>query len=105
MIHITTRGRWGIAARGHAQAAPRGQDIVCAAVSVLLDTYAAAAQDLDAQLRLRQAPGRMEIEICSLPRRHRRQMDALRTAILIGLERVATAYPARVRLDGNTERS
>ena len=99
MIMITTQGRWGITARGHAELAPHGRDIVCAAVSTLLDTYAAAARGLDARLQLRQAPGRMDITVCGLPRKHRRELDAVRAAVLTGLARVAVAYPARVRLE------
>lgn len=98
MIIIHTGGRWDLAARGHA-GGPVGQDIVCAAVSTLLDTYAAAARSLDARMRLRQAPGRMEVVITELPRKHRRELEAVRAAVLIGLHRLATAYPARVRLD------
>ena len=99
MIHITTWGRWGVTARGHADYAPHGQDIVCAAVSVLLDTYAAAARRYQAEYQLRQAPGRMDILIRTLPPKHRRELDAVRAAVLAGLERVAMAYPGRIYLD------
>lgn len=99
MITITTQGDWGLRARGHAGYAPHGRDIVCAAASVLLDTYACAARGMQARLRLRQAPGCMEIAVCDLPRKHRRELAAVRAAVLQGLARVAMTYPDHVRLE------
>ena len=98
MIHITANDRWDLEIRGHAVWAPVGQDIVCAAVSALADTYAAAARDLNAGLHLRQGPGLMQIRIVGLPLRSRRELDAVRAAILTGLGRLAQAYPDRVRI-------
>lgn len=103
MIIIHPSGRWDLSARGHA-GGPAGQDIVCAAVSTLLDTYAAAARDLQARLQLRQAPGRMEVAVIALPPRHRRELDAVRAAVLTGLRRIAAAYPARVQIDSAIKR-
>lgn len=48
MIHIVLRdnGMWAL---GHSGYAPKGQDVVCAAVSILME---AAAAELEAQNRL-----------------------------------------------------
>lgn len=98
MIHITIHDKYGLEIRGHAGAGPVGGDIVCAAVSVLADTYAVAVRDLGAEFSLRQGPGRMEIRVGAVPRRSRRELAAVRAAILVGLGRVSQAYPDRVRL-------
>ena len=45
MIHVTLKDN-ALWARGHSGSGPRGQDILCAAVSILMEATAAALADL-----------------------------------------------------------
>lgn len=85
---------------GHAGQGPRGQDIVCAAVSALVQT---AALGLDERLGIpavvAAGPGRFA---CSLPRElpdpiRLRAQDILETMCL-GLAAIAREHPRNVRL-------
>ena len=85
---------------GHAGQAPRGQDVVCAAVSALVQTAALGLDDrLGIPAVVSAGPGRFA---CALPRQLSEQMrlraqDILET-MCIGLAAIAREHPRSVRL-------
>lgn len=88
----------GIIVTGHARAAPRGQDIVCAAVSALIQTFAASAEVLlpTKEFECEITAGKAVItETGNLSDPAR----VLRDSLLIGLEAIAESYPQNVRID------
>ena len=90
-------GALRLSARGHAGAAPPGQDLLCAAVTALcasLARYAAAAGP--AEIRLE--PGDLWIR-CPRPGRRRRELAAVFAATAGGLEALAAAHPAYLRFE------
>ena len=60
-FYTDTRGGIHMTLRGHAGAAPKGEDLVCAACTTLAYTAGQAAQDLKAQGKLTKPP---KIKIC-----------------------------------------
>jgi uncharacterized protein YsxB (DUF464 family) len=92
---------------GHAEAGPRGGDIVCAAVSVLSRT---ALRTLSARegLAVRgEAPGRGEFRLETGPAAgpaDRAFLAAAGTFLLEGLRSVAAEYPRNCKMTVKTER-
>lgn len=90
----------GFTVHGHAGYAPRGEDIVCAAVSALTDTVTLSL------LRLAGVAVRVEAReghlACSLPEvledDAAERADLLINTLLLGVEEIARAYPGRLRL-------
>lgn len=84
---------------GHAGYAPRGQDIVCAAVSSLYETlYAANGKLLNNELNIAEWPRSVVIrwqEEISV------QTEALLSAFFIGISGIADSYPEYVHIDGD----
>lgn len=84
--------------KGHANSAPQGQDLVCAAASVLAFTAAACAEDNRARFlpQIVKREGEMSIR-CSPKKSHlaacRRMMDT----VFAGYEILASRYPDFVR--------
>lgn len=81
---------------GHANTAPRGQDIVCAGVAALSQTAVLGLErHLKRGLQLDVASGKLTTELIGMP-------DALTDAILesmvLGLMEIAKLYPKSVRL-------
>lgn len=86
--------------RGHAMSAPRGQDLVCAAASILAFTAEAALDDEAERFfpRVVKKPGELRIlcEPCSGSRKAcRRLLDTL----WYGFELLAQEYPDFVRAE------
>ena len=86
----------GFAVRGHANAAPHGQDIICAAVSVLAQTSVFGLErHLSRNISLTISEGNLSFELCDSP-------DELTSAILetalLGFREIAKEYPKRVRI-------
>jgi len=86
----------GFEARGHAQAGPKGQDIVCAAVSVLTDSVFLGldrhlkralewnADSGDISVRLKEAPDELT--------------EAILATMVLGLTEIQKIYPDRLRI-------
>ncbi|HMM22787.1 MAG TPA: ribosomal-processing cysteine protease Prp [Selenomonadales bacterium] len=86
----------GFAANGHANTAPRGQDIVCAGVASLTQTAALGLQQhLAREVRLEVTAGKLILDLVKPP-------DALSGAILetmvLGLAEIAKLSPQSVRI-------
>ena len=101
-----------LSARGHAGAAPRGQDVVCAGVSTLVYAFVAYLETLSPiatvedgdggrpHLEVREGDGFLEVKTFGMGGRDR---DAL-AVICEGLGLIASRYPAHVMLDTHTHR-
>ena len=94
--------------QGHAGAAPKGQDLVCAGASTLALTLGKAATLMEEE-ELLAHPALVRLEagdtaISVLPRREwASSADAIFWTILLGLSRLAQAYPQYVQLKGGEQ--
>ena len=88
----------GFSARGHADFADHGEDIVCAAVSAILQAARLGLEAyVGAQLEARMRSGALKLR---WPAAHRDQesVRAIVTTAELAIERIALRYPAHVRL-------
>lgn len=94
MIEVSVR-RDGITVSGHAGYAPQGQDIVCAAVSVLaqnlIESIGALAGD---RIEYSVSPGRVGINYRDLSGESKLLVDSF----FIGICMVAGGYPGNVTI-------
>ena len=96
MIQIT-RYDGGITIQGHAGYAPIGQDIVCAAVSALVQTFIASIDELttDKIEVVTSEQGQIQnIEYSSLSEHG----QVLEGCFFIGLQMIADSYPSNVHV-------
>ena len=95
MITITVK-KGEITARGHADYAPVGADIVCASISTLLQTLACSAVEMrtDAKITAMTA-GDFKLEYEHLSE----TLSVLIGAFIIGIQGVAEAYPENVKVN------
>jgi uncharacterized protein YsxB (DUF464 family) len=94
MIEITHQQN-RITIKGHAQYAPHGQDIVCAAVSALVQTFVASVRELTADaIKADIAAGNVVIEYKSLSA----ESKTLLGSFFIGVRMIAETYPVHVRI-------
>lgn len=99
---VIERKKDGIAIRGHANYAPIGQDIVCSAVSVLVQTLIQSVEELttdkieyDMQPGTDELqPGRVDIKFWCLSDHSKVLIDAF----FIGVESIVNTYPDNVKL-------
>lgn len=87
---ISTITDKGITLTGHAGYAPRGQDIVCACVSAIWQTFTACCEGevMDAT----------DIHTYEKPKEETERENTLFEALVTGLELVAGAYPNHIRI-------
>ena len=94
MIFISRREE-GIKIRGHANYAARGKDIVCAAVSALLENLILSIEELTADtIQYSMQPGTVDIKFWCLSDLSRVLIDAF----FIGIKGIAAAHPKNVKL-------
>lgn len=80
---------------GHAGYAPQGQDIVCAAVSALVQTLIRSVQDLGSdKIEYDISPGRADIRWGDLSEESKTLVDSF----FIGICMIADEYPDNVRI-------
>lgn len=80
---------------GHARAAPPGQDIVCAAVSTLVQTLANALESFtDDVIKIDMQPGRAVVEYKDLSEAGRFLVDSF----FLGFCDIAAEYPEYVTI-------
>lgn len=90
-----TRYKDRITIKGHSGYAPIGQDIVCAAVSVLVQTLIQSVEELTAdKIEYDMQPGTVDIKFWCLSD----QSKVLIDAFFIGVKGIAEAYPNNVEL-------
>ncbi|MDR0707129.1 MAG: ribosomal-processing cysteine protease Prp [Treponema sp.] len=90
--------------KGHAQAGGKGKDIVCAAVSALARTAAAAlaGQDGIAARCEAKKPGEFFLEVVECAEAKKDFLSGVGTFLTIGLDSVARDYPKQCWLSINT---
>lgn len=94
MIEIQRRSD-GIAISGHAHYAPRGQDIVCAAVSTLAQNLIASIEALTVDtIEYSVQSGKIDIKHGNLSEAGQLLVDSF----FVGCELVANSYPDNVKL-------
>ena len=97
-------GSLHMAAQGHAGAAPKGQDLVCAAASALAETLAQAVERLYYQGMLRRCPrvelveGRAEI-IAQPTARFYKETAMVFWTVQNGMGALAAGFPGNVKLE------
>jgi uncharacterized protein YsxB (DUF464 family) len=96
MIEVK-RNSGGITIQGHAGYAPHGQDIVCAAVSTLVQTFLASVDELTADEMLVGFSQQGQIQSIQYERLSERA-QVLLDALFIGIQMIADTYPANVRI-------
>lgn len=85
----------GVKIRGHAHYAEPGKDIVCAAVSVLVQTLIQSVEELTTdRIEYSMQPGTVDIKFWCLSD----QSKVLIDAFFIGIKGVAAAHPDNVRI-------
>lgn len=81
---------------GHANYAPHGQDIVCAAISTLVQTLIQSVEDLCTdQISYHLQPGKVEIKHGNLTKDAQLLLDSF----FIGVYMIADKYPDNVRIE------
>lgn len=102
MTHVDIRhddANWYVSIDGHAGYAPAGQDIVCAAVSMLTCTLSQWIEDsvLLARRRQESGDGWFEAEIVArdIPR-----VESAMSVFLTGFRLLAKQYPQHVKMAG-----
>ena len=90
-----TRYKDRITIKGHSGFAPIGQDIVCAAVSVLVQTLIQSVENLTAdKIEYSMSPGTVDIKFWCLSDPSKVLIDAF----FIGIKGIAESHPDNVRL-------
>lgn len=93
MIEVT-RLKDGIKIRGHAHYAEPGKDIVCSAVSVLVQTLIQSVENLTAdKITYDMQPGTVDIKFWSLSDHSKVLIDSF----FLGIKGTAEAHPDNVR--------
>lgn len=92
---VVERRKEGISLRGHANYAKPGKDIVCAGVSVLVQTLIQSIEGLTAdKIQYSVSPGTVDIKYGSLSK----DAQLLVNSFFIGIQMIANDYPANVKL-------
>ncbi len=88
-----------VSASGHSGYAKSGGDVVCAAVSTLVQTAYLAIADVVGDIRYERdaARGYFEFEIPSLGDRH--DADVILRAMVVGLKDLSSGYPQYIKLE------
>lgn len=99
MIKVTITNNQ-ISVIGHAEYAPHGQDIVCAAVSALLQTFIMSVEELtDDKIICDISAGNAVIKYKELSK----QSKLLVSSFLIGIQAISAGYPQYVKYSPSLE--
>lgn len=83
----------GITITGHAGYAPHGKDIVCAAISALVQTFIASVEELtEDEIIYIMEPGKIVLKHGNLSKR----AQTLKDSFFVGVKMVADTYPDHV---------
>lgn len=94
MITVT-RNNGGISIQGHAGYAPHGQDVVCAAVSTLVQNLVVSISEITTdEIQYDMQPGLAKIDHGKLSEKAQVLVDSC----IIGVRMIAEQYPAYVNL-------
>ncbi len=108
MTHITVNkkgNRYNIKLNGHANYAPNGQDIVCAATSMITFMLLQMIDNMNARnevsiIRQRQEEGFVDIEV-SVGKIYQDYFDTVLDVILTGYKLLGNKYPNNIFLETN----
>jgi len=90
-----------VTVRGHARSAPKGEDLICAAVSALVQTYHFSLQrllqiDIEAVVR----DGYFSLSLpAEMLQDTRKAADLLAESMLIGLDEINSSYPGYLKVE------
>jgi uncharacterized protein len=88
----------GFSACGHADFAEHGEDIVCAAVSAILQAaHLGLSEHARAELRTKRAPGELELA-WSEKERDRESVRAIVAAAELAIAKIARRFPNHVKM-------
>lgn len=91
----------GIEIRGHANYGKHGEDIVCSAVSALVQTLVVAVEELtEDKIEYDMQPGKVDIKFWCLSE----QSKVLIDAFFLGVKGIAAAHPDNVKVIDMTKR-
>lgn len=94
MIVVTVNDD-GFSLKGHAGYAPHGQDVVCAAVSVLVQTFCASVEELTTdKIKADMTAGNAVIQYGNLSK----EAQLLADSLFVGLQMIADNYPENVQI-------
>lgn len=102
MVHVTYDcGKFDLRVTGHAGAAPRGEDLVCAAVTMLARTFAENAKQMDkagivSGVHIELEEGNAHVW-CRPAKKYRAVAASVLQAICIGFEILEREYPEYVK--------
>lgn len=84
-----------ISVEGHAEYAPIGEDIVCAAVSTLIQVFVASVEELtNDTIRAELGAGKAFIQYKNLSEHAQLLLDSF----FVGVQMIASTYPEHVKL-------
>jgi len=87
---------WGFQAKGHAGSAPRGNDIVCAAVSVLTDSvFLGLDKHLRRAMNWSADSGNILVSLKDEPDN---MTEAILATMVLGLSEIQKNYPEKIRI-------
>jgi uncharacterized protein YsxB (DUF464 family) len=94
MIEVK-RSSNSISIQGHAQYAPHGQDVVCAAVSTLVQVLVFSISEMTTdEIQYDLQPGAVEIKYRNLSEKAQTLVDSF----FIGIRMISHAYPSNVQI-------
>lgn len=92
---VVTRNEDGISVKGHANYAEPGKDIVCAGVSILVQTLIQSIEEQTTdQIQYSISPGSVDIKHGKLSER----AQVLMASFFVGIRMIADEYPDNVSL-------
>ena len=98
LIHCDTE-QLHLELQGHSNLAPRGEDLVCCAVSTLTVTLARNLKRLEqegkGQCRIRMTPGKAEL-VCKPKDRFRKEATLIYQTVATGLQWLSHSFPENV---------
>lgn len=95
MIQVTIKLK-EIEILGHAEYAPKGQDIVCAGVSTLTQNFIQSIEELTQDIiSYGMQPGAVHIYFENLSD----HAQILKDSFILGLQSIADAYPYHIQID------
>jgi uncharacterized protein YsxB (DUF464 family) len=100
---IYDRRKYRLEVKGHAQTAEKGQDLVCAAASILVYTLAASVDRLSHMSDQLMKEPKMEIKegytliVCRPTRENRAIVGLIFSSVCVGFEILEQQYPDNVK--------
>lgn len=109
MIHVSLERAGGrvtkVTVSGHAMCAPKGEDLVCAAVSALAQTlYFSLVRVLKLEVKADVREGYLALELPkNLPEPLAHDVELLVKSLAVGLEEIDKSYPGILRFSESQE--